>query len=69
MWRLATMQELIYPDFRVRRPGFLTDAYARTWDVSADADQLGSSTCCTSIQEHTPLAVCRGTQLRLQAHQ
>ena len=39
------MQELIYPDFRVRRPGFLTDEYARTWDVSANAHQSHSVRC------------------------
>jgi hypothetical protein len=27
-------QELIYPDYRVRRPGFLTEEHARIWDVS-----------------------------------
>jgi hypothetical protein len=36
------MQELIYPDYRVRRPGFLTDGHARIWDVST---KLGCSKC------------------------
>lgn len=65
--RMVLAQELLYPDFRVRRPGFLKPEHAKTWDVSEPAGGLGSTsavnqTCCTpSVTAVPPCGVCEHT--------
>lgn len=46
------LQELIYPDYRMVRPGSLTDEHARIWDVSTQTPNLAAP-MLRVLRQHT----------------